>query len=1118
MVDSYALISRLFEGNGIVKQHIESFNYFINNDIKHIVEANNIIDSDIDPNFFLSYMNVEIGMPNVEESMISYPITPHQCRLRDLTYSAPILVDIQYVRSRQLIVKKGVYIGRIPIMLKSDRCVLGSYQKSIESYSKSLECPLDPGGYFIINGTEKVILIQEQLSKNRIIIEKDRKNQYAASITSATHEKKSKAYVVFKNDQYFLRHNSLIEDIPIVVAIKATGLVSDASIIELSCNNDKRLINIFSPSLEEAVKLNITTQNQALDYIGIKVKTSSFNNFNHQKLSLHESACDLLSSVIIPNIQSSPIDMHAKGIYITQIIKKLLSVALGLELCDDRDYVGNKRLELAGQLIALLFEDCFKRFNSELKRNIDKILSKQNRAQEFDAFSLMKLQTNIITVGLERAIATGNWNVRRFKMERAGITQVLSRLSYIAALGMMTRITSQFEKTRKISGPRSLQPSQWGLLCPSDTPEGEACGLVKNLSLLAHVTTEVEFGEECISFLLYSLGVIDICNIYLYQMYKYDGKVFLNGRIIGVTQNISKVLTTVREIRRAGLISPLISASLTGNILNISSDNGRLCRPLILISENGEMKLTNEKIKASLLSSDPISFFTSNGCIEYVDTNEESDLNIALRLEDIKPGFTTHLEIHPFTILGAVAGIIPFPDHNQSPRNTYQCAMGKQAIGAMSYNQFERYDSLLYLLVYPQKPLAQTKTIKLINYDRLPAGQNAIVAIMSYSGYDIEDALILNRFSLDRGFGRVMVMKKSGTILKKYSDGRYDRIVPGELDTTTNQVATRFNILDTDGIASPGEILNNGDVYINKQIPLSNKISPKNSAFTPAPISYKSLTSSFVDKVLLSTNDDQVVIKTLIRQTRRPEIGDKFSSRHGQKGVCGLIVPATDMPFCDNGVSCDIIMNPHGFPSRMTIGKMLELITGKTILLNRNGFNINADASIFSEKGDSLTKYLGEQLVQAGFNYYGKDYVTSGITGEPLEAYIYFGPVYYQRLKHMVSDKMHARARGPRAILTRQPTEGRSRDGGLRMGEMERDCLIGYGSSNLIVERLMNSSDSFEVSVCSSCGIIVYKNWCNGCNSCQNVYQLNLPYACKLLFQELISMNVIPRLSLKNIC
>lgn len=441
--------------------------------------------------------------------------------------------------------------------------------------------------------------------------------------------------------------------------------------------------------------------------------------------------------------------------------------------------------------------------------------------------------------------------------------------------------------------------------------------------------------------------------------------------------------------------------------------------------------------------------------------------------------------------------------------------MGKQAIGAIGYNQLNRIDTLLYLMVYPQQPMVKTKTIELIGYDKLPAGQNATVAVMSYSGYDIEDALVLNKASIDRGFGRCQVFRKNVSIIKKYANGTYDRL--GDPQKGDNgEVVFKHEILQADGIAGVGERVQSGQVYINKQTPTNasdNSVAmgqPLANSYKATPGTYKSGEAGYIDKVMLSTTEaDQTLVKVLIRQTRRPELGDKFSSRHGQKGVCGLIVQQEDMPFNDQGINPDIIMNPHGFPSRMTVGKMIELLAGKAGVLSGK---LQYGTAFGGSKVDDMSRIL----IEKGFSYSGKDTMTSGITGEPLQAYIFFGPIYYQKLKHMVLDKMHARARGPRAVLTRQPTEGRSRDGGLRLGEMERDCLIAYGASQLLLERLMLSSDAFEVDVCENCGLMGYNSWCTHCDSSKGVVKMTIPYAAKLLFQELISMNVVPRMVLED--
>ncbi|KAF8183789.1 hypothetical protein K438DRAFT_1838592 [Mycena galopus ATCC 62051] len=1111
--DKWLLLPAFLKVKGLVKQHIDSFNYFVETDIKNIVKANNKVTSDVDPRFWLKYTDINVGLPDRNEpEAIDKRVTPHECRLRDITYSAPIIVTIHYTRGRN-IVQRNVNIGRLPIMLRSSKCVLTN--RTHAQLARMTECPLDPGGYFVVKGTEKVILVQEQLSKNRIIVELDSvKGTVQASCTSSTHGGlKSKTYVATKKGKIFLRHNCVHEDIPIVIALKALGIQSDKEILLLTAGNTESYKIAFSTNLEDAAKLGVFTRQQALEYIGTRVKVN--RRVMGPRRPAWEEAMEALATIVLAHVPVNGLDFRPKAIFVATMTRRVLMAMEDEKMVDDRDYVGNKRLELAGQLLALLFEDLFKTYNANLKTAIDKVLKKQSRTNEFDAFNTMQFQGDHLTSGFTRAISTGNWSLKRFKMERAGVTHVLSRLSFISALGMMTRISSQFEKTRKVSGPRALQPSQWGVLCPSDTPEGEACGLVKNLALMTHITTDVD--EEPVIRLAFMLGVEDISLATGTEIYgPHTFVVNVNGTIIGLTRYPTRFVSQFRRLRRARRVSEFVSVYINHHhkAVHIASDGGRICRPTIIV-ENGRPRVTSEHI--SLLKKGVVTFddFLRKGLVEYLDVNEENDTFIALYESDIVPA-TTHLEIEPFTLLGAVAGLIPYPHHNQSPRNTYQCAMGKQAIGAIAYNQLNRIDTLLYLSVYPQQPMVKTKTIELVGYDRLPAGQNATVAVMSYSGYDIEDALILNRASLDRGYGRCQVLRKNATLIRKYPNGTFDRLADAPPDENNpGQVAKKYDIIQLDGLAGVGERVDPGDVYINKQTPTNSTDNSFNgqAATVPyknTPMTYKSPVAGNIDKILISdTENDQTLIKVLIRQTRRPELGDKFSSRHGQKGVCGLIVNQEDMPFNDQGINPDTIMNPHGFPSRMTVGKMIELLAGKAgVLCGKLQYG--------TAFGGSKVEDMSRILVEHGFSYAGKDMLTSGITGEPLEAYVYFGPIYYQKLKHMVMDKMHARARGPRATLTRQPTEGRSREGGLRLGEMERDCLIGYGATQLLLERLMISSDKFEVNACAKCGLMGYNGWCTYCKSSKQMAQLTIPYAAKLLFQELMAMNVVPRLRLDD--
>lgn len=1147
--DKWRLLPHFLSLRSLMRQHIDSFDYFVNTEMKAIVQSPSAreIRSDHDPKFYLRYTDCWVGEPCVEEDSYSTSrATPFQCRLRDCTYAAPIYVNVRYTRGRQIVVKKKVAIGRIPVMLRSSKCLLRG--KTDRQLMQMNECPYDPGGYFVVKGVEKVILIQEQLSKNRVIIEQDSVKGYVqANITSSTHEVKSRCLIYAKNGKVYLKHNKVGDAIPIAIIMKGMGIESDLEIVQL-IGSEPHIIDALAPSLEDSNKQGILTQLQALRFLGQKIKQVESNSMFkswRKPMSLEDEGRNVLANFILSHVPVENYDFRAKQIYVGHIVRRVIMAMTGKVELDDKDYYGNKRLELAGNLLSLLFEDLFKQFNSELQRQADRVLSKANQAQAFDVVRCIR--TDTITMGMQTAISTGNWRLKRFKMDRAGVTQVLSRLSYMSAVGMVTRVNSQFEKTQKVSGPRSLQPSQWGMLCPADTPEGEACGLVKNLSMLAHVTAEEESAP--IKRLCRDLGVEDVATLTGNEINAVGSYlVFLNGLILGAHTRPHRFVKDLRTMRRQGQAGEFVSVYLHEGqkVIYIATDGGRVCRPIIIVDEDTALpRLKQKHMEGLAMGTISVKDLLTRGVVEYVDVNEENNCLIALTELDLanarKDGLHnrrmkhTHLEIDPLTLLGMVVGLVPFPHHNQSPRNTYTCAMGKQAMGCIGMNEYARMDGLIYSLIYPMKPMAKSRTLDLVNFDNVPGGQNTCIAVMSYSGYDIEDAVIINKASIDRGFGRCMVLKKHQTSVKRYANGTMDRTCgppdPSAFpDGSRDKRYQKYRAIDKDGICLVGELLDNGCYMVNKESPsdistavagaemgnaAANMAAMSQISYKPSGMSYKSACPSYVDKVLITTNEfESFLIKVMVRQVRRPEVGDKFASRHGQKGVCGLIAPQTDMPFNEFGHPPDLIMNPHGFPSRMTVGKLLELLVGKAgVYEGRQAF-----ATAFGEEHGSADTACAaaEALIRNGLNYSGKDVLYSGINGEPLDAYIFSGPVFYQKLKHMVLDKMHARARGPRATLTRQPTEGRSRDGGLRLGEMERDCLIAYGASNLIMERLMHSSDAFTASVCMTCGLLQYQNWCQFCRSGEKVADIRIPYACKLLFQEMESMNILPRLRLKD--
>lgn len=670
--DKWNLLPAFLRVKGLIKQHTDSYDFFIDVELKKIVKANDFILSDVDNKKWIRFTDIRVGKPcrveDARQGWVETAVTPNECRLRDMTYAAPIYVDFVYPRQSGVVRKTDVMIGRMPMMLRSSKCVLNGRSESEMAWLN--ECAVDPGGYFIVRGQEKVILVQEQLSKNRIIVETF-KGVIQASVTSHTANVKTKTYVLVKKGHIYLKHNTLNEDIPVAIMLRAMGVQSDHEILLLAAGNDAQYQDEFANNLELAAIEGVFTQEQALEYIATRLKPDRFGDrARNREKTAKQIALEKIAGTIIPHVEVEGMNLRPKALYIAFMTRRVLMAMNDPKLVDDRDYVGNKRLELAGQMLALLFEDLFKDFVRMIKINMDKLLKKPNPTQEFDPIRIVEQGEPRITSGMERAISTGNWTLKRFRMDRAGVTHVLSRLSYISALGMMTRISSQFEKTRKVSGPRALQPSQFGMLCTSDTPEGEACGLVKNLALMTHITTADD--EAPVRKMMYVLGAEDVTSVSGTEIYGNGAYIiFINGTPAALTRQPKQFLLGFRKFRRMGRISEFISIFINHhhNGVHIATDEGRVCRPLVVV-EKGKSKVTTRFLESLRKGNMNFDDALSRGIVEYLDVNEENDSNIAVYEHQIDE-HTTHLEIEPFTILGAVAGLIPYPHHNQSPRNTY---------------------------------------------------------------------------------------------------------------------------------------------------------------------------------------------------------------------------------------------------------------------------------------------------------------------------------------------------------------------------------------------------------------------------------------------------------------
>ena len=1082
--EKWKIITSFVQTKGLISQHISSFDHFIEHELNKILLANSEVRSTKNDKIYLRYLKIYVDSPKEQGNNIMRPVMPHECRLRDLTYmgSLRVLYNYTYQTSDGKIEEKTASsrIGGIPIMLRSKRCHL--HGKSDLDLIDAQECPHDPGGYFIINGTERVIMVQEQQSKNRIMIEKDRDGSVLATVHSSTHVSKGRASLVEKNRHIYVKHNSLDMQISVAIFLKALGMVWEQEVVQcIGTNSDK--LEIIGNCLHDAHNAGVYTQNDALEYIGRRYTRRKEVDEKGIPISIADSAAEFLGKVFLCHIQDADItkdwNFQYKAVYICLMVRRLVDALQDNSLMADKDFFGNKRFELAGTLLCYLFEDQFKIYNKNLRDEADRVLSKKNSTWDFSTHMEKSDMEKVFC----RAISTGQWKVTRFSIDVDGVSQILTRQSYMHTLSMMTKLSSTFDKTRKITAPRALHASQWGMTCPSETPEGESIGITKNFAILCQVTNDNDEMHLRLVRLSYNLGTEMLEHVSPRDIYS-EWTVFVDGQVIGIHRLPQHLIDGMRSARRRGRIDPFVSIhrNIVHHAVYIASDGGRVCRPLIICT-NGVPNLKAQHLTDLQHSVRSFDNLLVEEVVEYLDVNEENDAYIAISIEELTD-IHTHLEIDPFTLLGVNAGLIPFPHHNQSPRNTYQCAMGKQAMGTVALNQHKRMDTNQLLLMYPQRPLCGTKILSLTGFNELGAGINSMVAVMSYSGYDIEDAQIHNTSSIDRGFMRCMYMKKYMHIIR-----------PDDCSAASSFPFQSGTNLDSDGIIFTGSRVKMGDTLVGKNTERHSSSGIQTRFLGPK--------AAITDTVLVSpTEQNSVLVKVMTRDFRRPELGDKFSSRHGQKGVCGLLVHQNDLPFNELGMSPDIIMNPHGFPSRMTVGKLIELISGKNAILEGNF----ADCTSFNENS---TVDVCASLVRHGFSFTGKDLFYSGTTGEILPGYVFYGPIYYQKLKHMVLDKMHARAQGPNSILTRQPVQGRIKNGGQRLGEMERDCFIGYGASMLLKERFLISSDATKVSVCQNCGFLCPGQLCQFCQH-KTTSTFIMPYACKLLIQELQGMGIKP--------
>ena len=1157
----------------LVRHQQESYDNFVDSQLQHTIEMFNPIcirsENDYNPDTREYNLEVEINIKNLvlnsptihENNGVRKTMTPYNARSRNFTYDSLATVDIEILyhvagtSDTFANTLNNVSIGKIPVMIKSSRCILSDLNHTFLP-GQPKECPMDPGGYFIINGSEKVCIAQERMIENKALcfnISKSvSKYSHSIDIKSVPQTKcispRQFGIMISKLDNGFgnpmyTQLARIRQPIPLFILFRAYGVESDRDICEFIIQTtDKSNVDILHSLRASIVDAsNTITQEDAIDYIAKYAMYTAKKSPMDQVVTdviLKENASKrlkftegVLENEVLPHCENTP----NKLCFIGHMVRRVIRVRLGHDTYDDRDSYLNKRIDTTGVLMNNLFRNYYNKMTRDMQKHI--VYEINNGSwKSTDSYNTIINSTNIYKIikpstienGIRRALSTGDFGTRNGN-DKVGVAQVLNRLNHLSMLSHMRRVNTPIDKSGKLIAPRKLHPTIWGSMCPTESPEGASVGVVKNIASMSVITissnSRVLYDKlsQIIDPIQFASGFQSITTSKIHTSYS----VICNGDIIGTTDHPMETYDTIKKWKMSGMINIYTSVIIDTDtqIVNVCNDGGRVVRPLFIMNTETNRLVIDE------MNDDPNTDFTydsisswdelltnitwGHSIIEYVDIAEQSNAMILVSTNtQHAPGVKyTHAEIHPSTMFGVLASCIPFPDHNQSPRNTYQCAMGKQAMGTYSTEHGVRMDKTAYIMSYPSRPIVDTRLSSTLQLHKMPCGAMINVAIMTYTGYNQEDSMIINQGAIDRGLFQTTVIH---TERDEDSNTHGEEEIRGKPDKSRTQGIKfgNYDKIGANGIIPENTKLDKGDVIMAKVSTIKENRNDhrKIIKYRDESIIFRSGDNCHVDKVLVGRNGDGYKFcKMKIRDLRRVSIGDKFSSRHGQKGTAGNVIPESDMPFTQSGIRPDLIINPHAIPSRMTIAQLKETILGKVLI----ELGMFGDGTPF---GDLTVDNIRKKLVDIGYESNGNELMYNGMTGEQLECSVFIGPVYYQRLKHMVEDKNHSRSVGPMVNMTRQPAEGRSRDGGLRIGEMERDCIASHGAARFCRERLYDSSDAFRVHSCNKCGMISPYNKqfnihvCNMCDNKTDFAYVEIPYACKLMFQELMAMNITPRM------
>lgn len=1187
----FKIIDTFFRENTLVDHHLNSCNKFYERDIFKVLTDMNplqyysVFDEKTkkhkyNTNIYIGGRNgnlIYYGKPCIFDNDNQHYMFPNEARLRNMTYGITIHYDIEIVltiiengEELQVIKKlpeneeEHLFLGIFPIMLQSNLCILKNMPK--ETRYTMGECNHDYGGYFIIDGKEKVIVPQEKFSNNMIYIRtvNDDLHDFSVEIRSVSEDasKPQRTFAIRRvmdkpnaiNGQIMAFIPNVRKSVPLFIVMRALGIISDKDICKMIVQDldiYKHYIKTLIPCVHDAG--GIFTQMNALEYIASFTKAKTI-----------QEAYNVLINYLLPHV--GEMNFKSKAFYIGHMIFEMLKVIHNDEKVTDRDNYKYKRVDTTGYLMKELFiehanmmyEEIYKKIDKEFYyHNADFIDKEPVTSPERTAYLALFKEEHFTERIIERGFLKGfkgNWGAQSHT-KRNGALQTLNRLSYFSFINHLRKVNLEIDSSSKMVGPHVLHGSQWGLIDPFDTPDGASIGLDKHMAVMCKITDHISV-YDIVKWIMDNLSAdVNILEQCLHEEIHKGSKLFINGVWLGMVKEPIQFTHKMLSSRRLGLIPSTISVSYQAksNIIYIYGDEGRLIRP-VLFYENGKisyegredllesfwdnyfkgwMDLKETYTPITILKGlDDKTLYLKQSILEYLDSSETETSYITVQH---KPTYEnhTHLEIHPSLMFGIMGNQICFPQHNPCPRNVFSCSQSKQAVSMYHSNYINRIDKMGVMLNYGQKPLVRTRYLHYLNEDQHPYGINAIVAIMCHTGYNVEDSILFNEGSIKRGLFKTTYYNMYETYEETSNDNsssekRIKNIYDEPLITNTKP-GYNYNELDKNGIIKENTIMDEKNVLIGKVT--YNKETP--DIVSDESIFPKKGQIGYVDKTYITENEEgRRIAKVRIREDRDPLTGDKFASRCGQKGTVGNIIPEENMPYTKDGVRPDLIINPHALPSRMTIGQFLECIFCK--IGCEKGASI--DNTAFLNKG-SKDKEMGGLLNSYGYHSSGNELLYNGLTGEQIEGEIFIGPTYYMRLKHMVKDKINYRAGGPRTLLTRQTNQGRANDGGLRIGEMERDGVIGHGMATFLQDAMMKRGDEYKMVVCNHSGTIaIYNKELNNFyspivdgpimydmdanNITPNIITkygkdfsvVKVPYCFKLLMQELTAMNVQMRL------